>query len=295
MTKNNCSGSAWPWKYWKEQALQSFTTILLTLFLPLSFLLLLRVSAAQSHVFYDYDATGGSDDDLLAFLFLCGNSTILYVLLTLITLAAFVHSFTRGRLSLIQHLSLSNHPQSPAEVDDSRRRRRPRWGRSLSLAWLLVCTSLVVAELGIEFELHGSDPSSDHHGRRQESFLTSIRGLLFVVGLYETTLYWSKSVVKPVVEDTVMMMGLTSSSSGSKEEEEEETKIRWFDRVGLGVSFGALWWWRLRDHVESLVVVTDDHAAKVAGFVGFGLYYLTVSIGVIRAFTGVMWVGTAMT
>lgn len=291
MTNNNCSCSAWPWQYCKERALQSFTTILLTLFLPLSFLLLLRVSAAQSHVFYD-------SDDFITFLFLCGNSTILYVLLTLITLAAFVHSITRGRLSLIQHLSLSNHPQSPAEVDDSRRRPRPRLGRSLSLAWLLVCTSLVVAELGIEFELHGSDPSSDHHGRRQESFLTSIRGLLFAVGLYETMLYWSKSVVKPVVEDTVMMMGLSSSGGGGskeEEEEEEETKIRWVDRVGLGVSFGALWWWRLRDHVESLVVVTDDHAAKVADFVGFGLYYLTVSIGVIRVFTGVMWVGTAMT
>lgn len=101
--------------------------------------------------------------------------------------------------------------------------------------------------------------------------------------MYETMLYWSKSVVKPVVEDTLTMMGCSSSKA------EEEIKIRWVDRVGLGVSFGVLWWWRLRDQVDSLAA--DDH---VADFVGLGLYYLTVSIGVVRAFTAVMWVGTAM-
>lgn len=97
-------------------------------------------------------------------------------------------------------------------------------------------------------------------------------------------MYWSRTVVKPVVDDTVF---------GLAREE------RWVERVTMAASFGALWWWRLRDEVESLVVVAEvqrevSMGGSLANFVGWWLYYLTVTIGMVRVAKGVIWVGMVL-
>ncbi|KAM1058246.1 hypothetical protein ACFX2A_032097 [Malus domestica] len=52
--------------------------------------------------------------------------------------------------------------------------------------------------------------------------------------------HWCRVVVKPVVDDRVL--------GGAREE-------KWVEKVAIVASFGCLWGWRLRDDVESLVVV----------------------------------------
>lgn len=94
-------------------------------------------------------------------------------------------------------------------------------------------------------------------------------------------LYWLRTVVKPVVDDTVF---------GFAREE------RWIERVVIAISFGSLWWWRLRDEVESLVVVAEltremDMPVGAAAFLGWWLYYLTVTIGMVRVVKGLIWFG----
>ncbi|KAF5931445.1 hypothetical protein HYC85_032318 [Camellia sinensis] len=81
--------------------------------------------------------------------------------------------------------------------------------------------------------------------------------------------YWSRTVVKPVVDDTVF---------GYVKEE------RWVERVAMAASLGTLWWWRLRGEIESLVVMVEVKrelliGVGIADFVGWWLYYLTVTIG----------------
>ena len=66
-------------------------------------------------------------------------------------------------------------------------------------------------------------------------------------------------VVRLVVDDTVFGV---------------EREVRLVDRVVVAASLGGLWWWRFRDDVESLVVMV-----RVSDFVGWWLYYLTLSIG----------------
>ncbi|KAL3517365.1 hypothetical protein ACH5RR_019954 [Cinchona calisaya] len=103
--------------------------------------------------------------------------------------------------------------------------------------------------------------------------------LMFLLGLHETMHFWSRKVAKPVVDDTVMGFVV-------KEE-------RWTERVGMGLSLGALWWWKLRDEVDSLVVVAELKGCSfgVADFVGWWLYYLTLTIGIIRVMKGGIWLG----
>lgn len=90
--------------------------------------------------------------------------------------------------------------------------------------------------------------------------------------------------MKPVVDDTVF-----GAARGEK----------WVERVAVAASFGCIWWWRLRDEVESLVVVAKakrelSMGIGVADFVGWWLYYLTVTIGMVRVVKGVMWLSMVL-
>lgn len=91
--------------------------------------------------------------------------------------------------------------------------------------------------------------------------------------------------MKPVVDDTVF---------GFVREE------RWVERAVMGCGFGALWWWRLRDEVESLVDMVEYESETpmgvgIAGIVGWWLYYLIVTIGVVRIVKGIItWVGVIL-
>ena len=102
------------------------------------------------------------------------------------------------------------------------------------------------------------------------------------MGLHDTMLYWSRTVAKPVFfEDTVF---------GFSREE------RWVERVAMAASFGSLWWWTLRAEVEPLVVMVEvkkelSMSVGVSDLVGWWLYYLTVTIGMVRIVKGIMWLG----
>lgn len=95
---------------------------------------------------------------------------------------------------------------------------------------------------------------------------------------------WCRVVVKPVVDDTVL---------GFPREE------RWTERAAAAVSFGGLWWWRLREELESLVVVPEVKRELLMGigaadFVAWRLYYLTVTIGLVKIVKGFMWLGLTL-
>lgn len=105
--------------------------------------------------------------------------------------------------------------------------------------------------------------------------------LLFFIGLHETMLYWSKKVVRPVVDDAFF---------GSRREE------RWIERMIMAASFSTLWWWRLKDEVESLVVVAEVKtelliSVSLTDFLSWWLYYLTVTIGIVRLIKSLLWIG----
>ncbi|KAL3531536.1 hypothetical protein ACH5RR_010858 [Cinchona calisaya] len=254
---------------WREP-FQILTTLLLSLLLPLSFLLLSRISAA--HYLASILLPDNSEPStFLAFLFLySSNSTIfLYALVSLVSVAAFVHAFTGDKTTTF----LS-------------RRQQPVFRPRLYAAWILLCTLQVCVGLGIEGSIDaGINGSAVGLSRREmRSSLFSTRLIFFFVGLHETTRFWSKSVVKPVVDDTV---------TGFVKEE------RWIERVGMALCFGTLWWWGLRDEVDSLAVVAELKkeallSVGVADFLGWCLYYLTVSIGITRVFKGAIWVGTVL-
>lgn len=111
----------------------------------------------------------------------------------------------------------------------------------------------------------------------EKGFLTRA---IFFLGLNETMFFWSNIVVKPVVDDTVF--GISREN-------------RWAEKAALAMSFGGLWWWRLRDEVESLVVVVEKKrdlliSIGLADFVGWWLYYLTVTIGMIKIVKSLVWV-----
>ncbi|CAH2039110.1 unnamed protein product [Thlaspi arvense] len=90
-------------------------------------------------------------------------------------------------------------------------------------------------------------------------------------------LMWFRVVVKPVVDDTVF---------GVYVEEE-----RWSERAVVAVTFGLMWWWRLRDDVESLVVVAEAKhklliRLEVFDFLNWWMYYICVVIGIVKIFKG---------
>lgn len=116
-----------------------------------------------------------------------------------------------------------------------------------------------------------------HDLGNQRGFLTRA---IFFLGLHETMFFWSKTVVKPVVDDTVFGVA-------------RENRLA--EKVALAMGFGGLWWWRLRDEVESLVVVVEKKrdlliSIGLVDFVGWWLYYLTVTIGLIKVVKGLIWV-----
>ncbi|XP_068660499.1 uncharacterized protein [Aristolochia californica] len=113
-----------------------------------------------------------------------------------------------------------------------------------------------------------------------EGSLTWAQRALFFVELHEMTLFWSRLVVRPVVDDTVYG------------ENREETAAQ---RGVTGAAFGVVWWWRLRDELEilgSAVRVKKEVgvAIEITDIVCLSLYYITVVMGVVRLEKGLVWV-----
>lgn len=238
-----------------KEAFQIITTTLLSLLLPLSFLLLARLSAAQ----YLLDSTFYLNDQPFSAVFsvfLYTNPILLHVLVSTVSVSAFLHGLSNGRIVIP-----STECQEPVV--------RPH----IYTAWIFICTLQILVGLGIEGSI-GEGVTGSNFGY-ERSLLSRV---MFFFGLHETMLHWSRTVVKPVVDDTVF---------GSSREE------RWAGRVLLAASFSFLWWWRLKDEVEALVVVAEVKrqlltGVGVADVVGWWLYYLIVTVGMIRVVKGVL-------
>lgn len=104
----------------------------------------------------------------------------------------------------------------------------------------------------------------------------SPRKVVFVLGLHEITVVWRRSVVAPVVVETMFGGSVMGSS--------------WVEEVMLVVAFGDLWWRRVREEAEGLVAPPWVAAElEVANWVGWLLYYLTSVLGGVRVIRGLSW------
>ncbi|KAG6581302.1 hypothetical protein SDJN02_19888, partial [Cucurbita argyrosperma subsp. argyrosperma] len=223
---------------------------LLALLLPLSLLLLARLSSAL------YLAGPPLLPPLFLSLILYLTSPILILLVSFVVLSALLHSLT-GKSALPTKL--------PAPVSQPR----------LYTTWIFLCTLQVCVGVGIEGSLSSglNNPAAGHI----EGGLW--RRLLFFVGLHEAVVHWTRAVVKPVVDDTVFG---------------ESRKERWFETAATAVSLGGVWWWRLRDEADALVVVAEIKwltsaelgPAEVANWC---LYYIIVGIGIGKIVNSVAW------
>ncbi|KAL7082137.1 hypothetical protein ACP275_14G080900 [Erythranthe tilingii] len=238
---------------------QIVTTTLISLLLPLSFLLLARLSTAQyllsatNNYPKSAAAAAAEPTSLLCSLFLNSKKpTILHILVTLITVSSLSYALTGKFILLINHHS-SDHPST---------RRR------LYAAWWFLFVFQVCVGLWIEGSI--ADGIDGSGFGQENSFLLRV---VFFFGLHETIVFWGRTVVKPVVDDTIFGYW---------------RKEGWVEKAAVGLSYGWFWWWRLREEVEALVVVpslkttTTGVGVGVADFMGWWLYYLTVTIGIVR-------------
>ncbi|XP_006355858.1 uncharacterized protein [Solanum tuberosum] len=230
-----------------RESFQCLTIILLSLLLPLSFIVLARLSVTR-YLIATSDYT--EPDTLLVKLFLYANPTFLRLLTPLVSISALTQCLTGRTLS----------------ISKSR----------LYMSWFLLFTFQICVCIGIEGSIAiGIDGTSFSHER-----LYLLTRSLFFMGLHETTLFWSKKVVKPVVDDTIFGV---------------ETEDRYVEKVAMAMSFGILWWCKLGDEVESLVVVAEVKRNLFGGsvglvdFVGWWLYYVTVAIGMVKVVKGLIW------
>lgn len=252
------------WQHKVEELLKppfyTLTTTLLSLLLPLSFLLLARLTTAHYLFTTTPDPAPSKHFSLIFYIFLYTSPALLHSLVSMVSLATLIHGLT-GKVAL-----LTTKPPGPGF--------RPR----LYTAWIFLCTLQVCVGVGIEGSIAAGVDGTMGLGNRDRGLLTRV---IFFLGLNETMLHWLKTVVKPVVDDTVF---------GVAREE------RWVEKVIVAASFGGLWGWRLKEEVESLVIVAEVKkemlmSVGVADFVGWWLYYLTVTIGMVRIVKGLMWLG----
>ncbi|KAH7836995.1 hypothetical protein Vadar_008315 [Vaccinium darrowii] len=261
------------WKIWleKKQLLTSatliqpfylLTTTLLSLLLPLSFLLLARLSASYAVFTSDpYPQPHPSNySSILISLFIKTNPSFLHAVVSLLTAATLIHGLTGQKLVTTE---------SPD----------PNFRPHLCISWILLCTLQLCIGFGIEGIIAAG---IDGYGFGNERSLSS--RVVFFLGLHEAMLYWWRVVVKPVVDDTVF--GFV-------------TEEKWVERAAMGVGYGALWCWRLRSEVESLAVMVEvkremEMGVDIADFVGWWLYYLIVTIGMVRIVKGIAWVGVIL-
>ncbi|XP_017971945.1 PREDICTED: uncharacterized protein LOC18613702 [Theobroma cacao] len=242
-----------------QDSFHLLTITLLSLLLPLSFLLVARLSCVNYILTITSNPSQPSPSFLLSFYFYT-NPAVLYVLVSAVSIATLVHGLT-GKIAFVN--------ESPAVV------YRPR----LYIAWIVLYILQVSVGLGIE----GSIVSGiDGAGFGAERSLLS--RVIFFLGLHEIMLLWFRTVVKPVVDDTIF---------GAVREE------RWIHRAAMALSIGTFWWWKLRDEVESLVVVAEAKKElsmdiEIADFLSWWLYYLTVTIGMVRVVKALIWLGIVL-
>ncbi|CAN1196435.1 hypothetical protein LINPERHAP2_LOCUS43567 [Linum perenne] len=255
------------------------TTTLLSLLLPVSFLLIARFSC------YSYLIADHATSTTASFLGVVVNLT-LYGVVSIVTVSALVNSIM----------------VSPELVGSL---VRPKggygWLRSCG-SWMLICCLQICVRLGAEMEgsrgsamvaavvVGMSELEDEVGGVGKSGSGLLIRAGLFL-GLYEIMFHWLSVVVRPMVDGAIF---------GRVRDE------WWVQRAVTGMSFGALWWWwGLNEEVESLAIVAAakwnqvgrmEDGTDLVGLdmVGWWLYYVTFIIGMVRVAKGVMWVGLIM-
>ncbi|XP_015891709.3 uncharacterized protein LOC107426125 [Ziziphus jujuba] len=262
------------WQIWQQKFQKLFnlailrepfhilTISLLGLILPLSFLLLARISYARYLLTLDsYSSSTQDTTSTSSFVFslsLYANPALLYFLVSIVSIATLIHCLT-GKLTLITNTST------------------PTFRPKLYTAWIFLCTLQVCVGLGIQRSIPAESTADGGFGFDTERSLFS--RVIFFLGLHETMFHWCRVVVKPVVDDTVFGVYRKESL---------------VEKVAVAVSFGSLWYWRLRGEIDSLVIVGEAKrelpmGMGMADFVGWWLYYLTVTIGMVRIVKGILW------
>ncbi|KAE9589497.1 hypothetical protein Lalb_Chr21g0309621 [Lupinus albus] len=145
------------------------THTLLTLLIPLSFLLLANLSGAQ---YYLQTLTLYHSLQPFSFLFTFAlniNPCILYILLSIVSIATLIQSLT-GKITLL------NEPLSSTIIQPS-----------LYTAWVLLCIFQFCVGLGIEGSIAAGIYDYEYNDSSfgvQRSFLSR---MIFLLGLHETT------------------------------------------------------------------------------------------------------------
>lgn len=245
--------------------LHILSTTLLSLLIPLSFLLLARLTTARYLLSVFDNFPTQNPNSPLSLLFLYAKPTVIYLLVPIASVSALINGLI-GKFKL-----LSGSPPPAATV-----------GFRLCLygAWIFLCVLQICVALGIEGSIAAGFDGSEFG--QEKSLLCRI---VFFFGLHETAAFGAAVVVKPVVDDTIF--GFTREEG-------------WAEKVATAVSFGGLWWWKLRYEVEALAVVPEMKRELmmkigVEDFIGWWLYYLTVTIGMVRVVKGVIWVVMILT
>ncbi|KAL1550296.1 hypothetical protein AAHA92_18278 [Salvia divinorum] len=233
-----------------RQPFQIMTTTLLSLLLPLSFLLLARLATAHYLLSVSEDYPPPPPASFITSYFLYSkNPTILHLIVSIISVSSLTNAVAGKTTFLSQSLA---EPLTPAR---------------LYIAWLFLVVLQLCVGVGIEGSIAASVEGSNFG--QDGSFICR---LVFFFGLHEIMLFWWRTVVKPVVDDTIF--------GGRRAEGRLEKAV-------VGLSYGGLWWWRLREEVEALVMVAEVKREMMMGvgvvdFLGFWLYYVTMTVGMVR-------------
>ncbi|KAM7495793.1 hypothetical protein LguiA_020207 [Lonicera macranthoides] len=234
---------------------QILTSTLLSLVIPLSFLLLSRLTISNN--LFNYP-----NSNPLYSLFFYTNLSLLHALVSIVSIATLFNALTG-------HTTLSTGP-----LPDP-----PTPWPALYPAWIFLSAFLVCVGLGVEVD---EVPALEGPGLGyQRSLLSKV---VFFLGLHETTLHWWRKVVKPVMDDT--LFGVVRHE-------------RWGERVVMAVGLGGFWWWRLKGEVVALVVVAEVKRellleVGLVDLVGWWLYYVTVTVGMVRVVKGLIWIGIVL-
>ncbi|KAM7274501.1 hypothetical protein ACFE04_016367 [Oxalis oulophora] len=248
-----------------KQAFYILTINLLSLLLPLSVLLLSRFSSV--YFFLSVSPTTSAVDINGSVIFSIFLPAVLFLVVSAISIATLINGFTGKTITTTLTNSDSKCPTTVIS--------RPR----LCVAWILLCTLQVSVGLGIEQSIAAG--MFDDYAVTVGIGRSLISRTICFLGLHETMIYWSRMVVKPVVDDTIFQV---------------PSPDKWVLRLGTAASFGCLWWWKLRDEIESLVIVPEakigiSMEVGISDLIGWWLYYVTVTIGMVRIVKFVMWLG----
>ena len=234
-----------------------FSTISISLLLPLSYLVLARLANARYLLSFACEPPASS---FLSSFFLYTNPNILCALICIVCLNALIHALADQVSPTEGHLGLVFYPRVPEAC--------------LFLGALQVCVGLGIEGTradGLKEAVFALEGNKDK--------LTKV---VMLVGMHETMVCWCRTMVRPLAD--------ASALGGAQEES------RWVERVALGLSFVGLWWWKLRHEVDALAAVVEVKRymmirVGLSDLLGWWLYYLTLIVGISVIAKGIVWVG----